>query len=205
MASKPKVSFKITLASEKTQPYKAHSERCRIGTSRGTHAWSAHAGNHREPSWLMLHYATGPIIYIPIKFCISEYWFVSSRFIDNLCGQFCFEVWTWNSICLMWWHVNPFMLQVITVPEEAPFLAVVKFSAEEFKVQIFHSIWFCLRDFRDAPTGCRLRIQVNPSTSAVITNDGVGLNPNQTAGAVFLKHGADLKLIPRDRVGTVSP
>ena len=64
MASKPKVSFKITLASEKTQPYKAHSERCRIGTSRGTHAWSAHAGNHREPSWLMLHYATGPIIYI---------------------------------------------------------------------------------------------------------------------------------------------
>ena len=44
----------------------------------------------------------------------------------------------------MWWHVNRFMLQVITVPEEAPFLAVVKFSAEEFKVQIVHSIWVIL-------------------------------------------------------------
>ncbi|KAK1442135.1 ubiquitin-like domain superfamily protein [Babesia gibsoni] len=77
--------------------------------------------------------------------------------------------------------------KVLSVPENAPFSAVIRFSAEEVGTMAYKIM----------PP----QFKLNPNTCACITSDGVGVNPTQTAGAVFLKYGPNLRLIPRDRVG----
>ena len=66
--------------------------------------------------------------------------------------------------------------KVVTVPEEAPFSAVIRYICDEFRV--------------------------DERTTSILTMDGIGINPDQNCGEVFLKFGGDLKMIPRDRVGS---
>ena len=83
----------------------------------------------------------------------------------------------------------------ISIPESAPFLAVLKFAAQQVSMLFFRLMYSLVFKLLQVQLLRMVKYELN------IKIDGSGINPQQTAGTVFLKYGSELRLIPRDRVG----
>ncbi|RLN94390.1 hypothetical protein BBJ28_00017314 [Nothophytophthora sp. Chile5] len=88
----------------------------------------------------------------------------------------------------------------VNVPEQAPFTAVLKYVAEEVPVDntVVHLL-VLLDPLSNVDLGFVPTDQLVMFANWFV--DGIGINPSQSAGNVFLKYGSELRLIPRDRVG----
>ena len=81
-----------------------------------------------------------------------------------------------------------------TAVQDVRCVSLLRFAAEEFKVPAATSAVI-------TDDGIGINPAQTAATSAIITDDGIGINPAQTAANVFMKHGSEVRLIPRDRVG----
>jgi ubiquitin-fold modifier 1 len=75
----------------------------------------------------------------------------------------------------------------LSVPETTPFTAVLKFAAEEVnKLTDLHYKKEQVYSKTKNILFLKLKFKVPAATSAIITNDGIGINPQQTAGLKFV-------------------
>ena len=97
-----------------------------------------------------------------------------------------------------------------SVPESAQFTAVLKYAADEVRIErrgvpssslTKEPVWSGVGLERHLDEWCVSLRHSFVLHSDPLKTDGVAINPSQTAGAIFLKNGSDLKLIPRDKVG----